>query len=69
MSPARPLLVILMSLAVVLVSGAGTYLVWSSLAELGTVSRDVVSLLSWVVTFFIGTFFMWRGVLRLSRSD
>lgn len=60
--------VILMSFGVILVSAAATLAVWSILDAVDTLSRDVVSLLSWVLTFYVGTYFMWRGVVRLSRA-
>ena len=64
----RHLSVILMSLAVIFASGGATYLVWLSLSAVETISRDVVSLFSWVLTFYIGSFLMWRGVIRISRA-
>lgn len=63
---ARRLAVILLSFAVVGLSGAVTYAVWSVLPGLEELQRDVASLLSWVVTFYIGVFLFWKTVVRFS---
>lgn len=63
---AKHLFVIALSFAVVGLSGLATYAAWLMLAGVETLSRDVVSLLSWVATFYVGTFLLWRTVLRVS---
>ncbi len=63
---ARRVAVIILSFAVVGLSGAATYAVWDLLPGVQALERGVVSLLSWVVTFYIGVFLFWKTVVRIS---
>ena len=65
----RHLSVILMSFAVILASGGATYAVWLSLSAVEIVSRNVVALIFWVLTFYIGSILMWKGIVRVSSSN
>jgi len=60
--------VILLTFVVVGASGIVTYAAWSVLSELGTLERGVASLFSWIVTFYIGSFLLWKTVLLVSRQ-
>ena len=67
-SSGRHLLVIVLSFSVVGLSGLATYGAWLFLAGVETLSRDVISLFSWIAAFYIGVFLFWRTVVRISRN-
>jgi hypothetical protein len=66
-SSGKHLLVIVLSFAVVAASGLATYGAWFLLPGAETLTRGVVSLFSWIVTFYIGAFLFWKTVVRISR--
>jgi hypothetical protein len=69
-SAGKHFLVILLSFVVVGGSGIVTYTIWSMLPyAIGTFERAALSLFTWVVTFYVGAFLLWRTVLVVSRYN